>query len=95
MRSPPTTHHRAVSGSLFAIVRQIYPLGVVLYEFSAQCALYALARESRGALEEAILHDDPVRPSEAAPSRGAQGAAGDLDRWMKALSKNPEERMTR
>jgi hypothetical protein len=76
----------------------------VLYELLAGARPYRLKRDSRGALEEAILELDPLPPSrmcshEAAQLRGTSLRAlarilrGDLDTIvMKALQKRPEDR---
>jgi serine/threonine-protein kinase len=82
-----------ILGAPLTIATDIYSLGVVLYELLARARPYALARESRGALEEAILHADAIRPSEAAPQHERKALRGDLDTIvLKALSKRPEER---
>ena len=83
----------------------MYSLGVLLYELLSGERPYRLKRDSRAALEEAILATDPKRPSQTI--RDAQKAndrlltikklqtalAGDLDTIvLKALKKNPAER---
>jgi len=83
----------------------VYALGVMLYELFTGERPYKLKRESRGALEEAILRADPVAPSRAALSEAAAAARattakklsstlrGDLDAIAaKALKKSPTER---
>src|SRR6185312_6507851 len=44
----------------------VYSLGVMLYELLAGERPYRLKRDTRGALEEAILQEDPSPPSRAA-----------------------------
>ena len=83
----------------------VYSLGVVLFELLAGGRPYRLARETRGALEQAILEADPQRPSRSGASeadaalRGCSLASlqrqlrGDLDTiLLKALKKSPTER---
>lgn len=72
----------------------VYALGVVLFELLTGERPYRLARESRGALEDAIVTGEPLRPS-ACVSAPAQRRLlqGDLDTiLLKALRKDPGER---
>jgi serine/threonine-protein kinase len=83
-----------VSGEALGVGSDVYSLGVVLFELLTGTRPYAPSRDSRGALEEAILHADAPRPSEVAADAGARRALrGDLDTiLMKALKKTPAER---
>ena len=103
--TPDYASPEQIAGAPISTASDIYSLGVVLYELLAGMRPYQLKRESRGALEEAILAADPVRPSRAAltepeavnrsttPRKLAKALAGDLDTIvLKALKKLPQER---
>src|SRR5207247_6677961 len=79
--------------------------GVIFDELRSGQRPYRLTRESRGALEEAILGTDPARPSRIADTDAAalsrsvslpvlrRQLRGDLDNIaLKALKKSPVER---
>ncbi|MBT9598960.1 MAG: serine/threonine protein kinase [Vitreoscilla sp.] len=83
----------------------VYSLGVVFYELITGQRPYRLARDSRGALEDAILGTDPTKPSRMPTTEGAaavRGAhlsglrrqlRGDLDNIsLKALRKESVDR---
>jgi WD40 repeat protein len=94
-----------IAGGPVTIAADIYALGVMLYELLAGERPYRLTRETRGALEEAILQVEPVPLSRTVVGDAAAEARattakklvrvlrGDLDTIaIKALKKSPAER---
>jgi eukaryotic-like serine/threonine-protein kinase len=83
-----------IEGAPLSVASDVYSLGVVLYELLAEARPYAPERDSPAALEDAILHVDPARPSDVVNDlRFAKALRGDLDTIvLKALRKKPEER---
>src|SRR6478735_4493164 len=80
-------------GEPLTVAADIYSLGVVLYELLSGQRPYRLDRNSRGALENAILEAQPARPSEVAAEGDRRALRGDLDTIvLKALKKMPHER---
>lgn len=102
--TPDYASPEQIAGESLGTTSDIYSLGVILYELLTGSRPYRLKRDSRGALEEAILESDPVVPSRAISPAAAQnrhcGPAqlsrllrGDLDTIiLKALGKRPESR---
>lgn len=98
--SPEQIAHQPIGTS-----SDVYSLGVVFYELVTGQRPYRLPRDTRGALEDAILGVDPTKPSrmpttEAAASQRAlrpsglrRQLRGDLDNIaLMALRKSPVER---
>lgn len=86
-----TLHHAApeqISGSAISTATDVWALGVLLYQLIADQLPFR--QETRGALEQAILTQDPPRPSAA---RKVRRLNADLDTIaLKALKKLPAER---
>jgi eukaryotic-like serine/threonine-protein kinase len=103
--TPTYAAPEAVAGTPVSIVSDVYSVGVILYELLSGARPYRPREESGSALEDAILHVEPARPSvsvtsDAATRRGVTGARklaaqlrGDLDTiTLKTLKKRPDDR---
>jgi eukaryotic-like serine/threonine-protein kinase len=103
--TPDYASPEQIAGRDIGTASDVYSLGVVFYELLSGRRPYRLARESRAALEQAILATDPARPSHVADAEAAalsrsarlpvlqRQLHGDLDNIaLKALKKAPGER---
>lgn len=92
--TPEYASPEQIAGEPISTASDVYSLGVVLFELLTKTRPYKLPRDSRGALEDAILQVDPPAPSNvvADPALRKQ-LRGDLDTIiLKALKKRSSER---
>jgi eukaryotic-like serine/threonine-protein kinase len=103
--TPDYASPEQIAGASISTASDVYSLGVVLYELLAGTRPYEVKRESRGAIEEAILAAEPIKPSQAANGESeacarattrrklAKSLRGDLDVIvLKSLKKAPQQR---
>ena len=103
--TPAYASPEQVRGEAVGVASDVYALGVLIYELLVGRLPYRLEQETSVAVEWAVCHQDPQRPSVAtasvAPtgtrrstgSRHARRLAGDLDNiLLKALEKDPARR---
>jgi serine/threonine protein kinase len=92
--TPDYASPEQIAGEPIGIASDIYSLGVILYKLLTGAQPYRLKRDSRCALEDAILKVEIARPSEAAGGPTLRKLLrGDLDTIvMKALKQRPEQR---
>jgi len=91
--TPDYASPEQILGEPLTVASDVYSLGVILYELLTGTRPYKLKRDSRGALEDAILQSEPARPSQVCNTGWRRQLQGDLDTIaLKALKKNPQER---
>ena len=91
--TPDYASPEQILGEPLTIASDVYSLGVILYELLCGKRPYKLDRDSRGALEDAIVQADPAQPSDVSERPWRRSLRGDLDTIvLKALKKKPEER---
>jgi eukaryotic-like serine/threonine-protein kinase len=91
--TPDYASPEQILGAPLTIASDVYSLGVILYELLSGTRPYKLKRDSRGALEDAIVQREPAPPSTAVDRPRSKALSGDLDTIvLKALKKKPEER---
>jgi serine/threonine protein kinase len=91
--TPDYASPEQIMGEPLTTASDVYSLGVVLYELLCERRPYKLTRDSRGALEDAILQAEPPTPSSVVAPERRRELRGDLDTIvLKALKKRPEAR---
>jgi tetratricopeptide (TPR) repeat protein len=91
--TPDYASPEQIVGEPLTVASDVYSLGVILYELLSGSRPYKLQRDSRGALEEAIVQTEPPLPSSVAEPAHRKALRGDLDTVvLKALKKHPSER---
>ena len=90
--TPDYASPEQIRGEAVTTSSDIYSLGVVLFELLTGERPYRLGRDTRGALEDAILQAEPSRPSSVHGAH-ARELRGDLDTIvLKALHKSAAAR---
>ena len=91
--TPDYASPEQIVGEPLTTASDVYSLGVILYELLSGQRPYKLQRDSRGALEDAIVQAEPAPPSQVADRKLRAALRGDLDTVvLKALKKKPAER---
>ena len=92
--TPDYASPEQIRGEAIGTASDVYSLGVVLFELLTGARPYRREHASRDALEQAVLHAEPKRPSAAVTDqRLARALRGDLDTIVaKALKKDAAQR---
>lgn len=91
--TPDYASPEQILGEPLTTASDVYSLGVILYELLSGHRPYKLQRDSRGALEDAIVQAESSAPSTVADRPWRHALRGDLDTVvLKALKKKPADR---
>ena len=91
--TPDYASPEQIVGEPLTVASDVYSLGVILYELLSGSRPYKIQRDSRGALEDAIVQAEPPLPSSVADPAHRKALRGDLDTVvLKALKKHPSDR---
>ena len=91
--TPDYASPEQILGEPLTVASDVYSLGVILFELVTGARPYKPSRDSRGALEDAIVQAEPPRASQAAAEPFRKALRGDLDTIVaRALKKSPPER---
>jgi eukaryotic-like serine/threonine-protein kinase len=94
LMTPPFASPEQITGGAITTASDVYTLGVVLYLLLTGNLPYRYDPQRLGALETAVVEQEPIRPSLAVEDpRLSRKLAGDLDNIvLKALAKEPRRR---